>query len=138
MKTTATLSFMGLIPFFVSFYFSLQSATWHLESKQVFIAYSAIILSFIAGTLWSRTEQEKQLKQQIISNFFSLFAFLALLIYHHLALILLMFSYVSLFLYERSLAKVHVQEYRPTPYLKMRLKLTVVVTLLQLGAFGLW
>ena len=132
------LSFMGLIPFFVSFYLSIQSLTWQVQSKLAFIAYSAIILSFIAGTLWSRTDEEKQAKQKVISNIFSLLAFLALLVNHQLALSLLMVSYVSLLVYETRLAKVNKQAYLGSPYLKMRLKLTIIVTLLQLGALILW
>ena len=138
MKVTMTLGFLGLIPFFTSFYFSIQSLTWQLESKQIFITYSAIILSFIAGTLWDRSEQKKYDKQKVISNIFSLFAFIALLVNDYLALIVLAISYLAIFLYETGVT-IFSTTIRVTPaYQRVRLQLTITVIALHITALTLW
>jgi len=139
MKTTKILAFMGLIPFIVSLTMSIQSGLWQLESKQIFITYSAIILSFVAGTLWEKGDKHnKHNKQKIISNLFSLIAFISLLINHYLALAILAISYITIFLYEVRLASLNNQENARSVYLKMRLQLTVIVISFQLTAFILW
>jgi len=142
MKTTKILAFMGLIPFIVSLTISIQSGLWQLESKQIFITYSAIILSFVAGTLWEKGDKHnkhnKHNKQKIISNLFSLIAFISLLINHYLALAILAISYITIFLYEVRLASLNNQENARSVYLKMRLQLTVIVISFQLTAFILW
>jgi hypothetical protein len=95
-------------------------------------------LSFVAGTLWKKTEQKKYDKQKVISNVFSLFAFLALLVNHHLALVILAINYLNVFLFEVRLANLDNQGRIMTAYIKMRLQLTVIVILLHIAAFILW
>jgi hypothetical protein len=138
MKSTKALSFMGIIPFIISFYLSIQGVVWQIESKQIFIAYSAIILSFLAGTIWKKSKQKIYDQQRIISNIFSLLAFISLLVNHHLALIILVISYLFLFLYETRLENLDKQSDIIKGYLKMRLQLTVSVILLHIMAFMMW
>jgi hypothetical protein len=138
MKTTKILGFMGFIPFLISFYLSIQSVIWQLESKQIFIAYSAIILSFIAGTIWEKSGQKTHDKQRIISNVFCLSAFIALLVNQYFALVILGISYPLLFLYETRLDNLNKQSGIIKGYLTMRLQLTVGVILLHIIAFIMW
>ena len=138
MKTSQTLGYMGLIPFIISFYLSIQNIIWQIDTKQLFIAYSAIILSFVAGTLWQASEQKKHDRKKIISNIVSLLAFLSLLVNHHLALIILAINYLFLFLYESKLVKLNKQYDINPGYMKMRLRLTLVVILLHSAAYLLW
>ncbi|MHA2938023.1 DUF3429 domain-containing protein [Vibrio sp. RC27] len=144
MRTIKILGFMGLIPLFASLYLSINDVAWQLESKQAFMAYSAIILSFVAGTLWKNQDQQinkihlTHTQQNYISNIFSLFAFLALLVNQHLGLAILATNFLALFLYESRLAKVTECKESLKGYLAMRLQLTVIVILLQLTALIVW
>ncbi|MCG6202054.1 DUF3429 domain-containing protein [Psychromonas antarctica] len=138
MKMWQTLAYMGLIPFIVSFYLSIQNMDWSIDTKQLFIAYSAIILSFVAGSLWQASEQKKHHNKQVISNIFSLFAFLALLVNYHLALIILAINYLLLFLYESKLVKLNKQCHIHPAYMRMRFQVTLIVILLHSAAYLLW
>lgn len=138
MKTSQTLGYMGLIPFIISFYLSIENITWQIDTQQLFIAYSAIILSFVAGTLWQANDHDKHNAKKIISNIVSLFAFLALLVNNHLALTILAINYLFLFLYESKLVKLNKQHDINPAYMKMRFRLTLVVILLHGAAYLLW
>ena len=138
MKTSQILGYMGLIPFVISFYLSIQNISWQIDTKHVFIAYSAIILSFVAGTFWQTSEQKKHNRKNIISNIVSLFAFLALLVNYPLALTILAINYLFLFLYESRLVKLNKQCDINPAYMKMRFRLTLVVILLHGAAYFLW
>ncbi|MEH6451436.1 MAG: DUF3429 domain-containing protein [Psychromonas sp.] len=146
MKITKQLGFMGLIPFIGSLVLSLQNISvdninlpnmaWQVDGQFLFIAYSAVILSFMAGTLWQANQSEKKVKQNIISNVFSLFAFFALLTPTLIAVVILAFNYLVLFLYESRY--VDKQDNISAPYMKMRLQLTLVVVSLHIAAFIFW
>lgn len=138
MKTSQTLGYMGLIPFIASLYVSINNMGLPLDAKQVFIAYSAIILSFVAGTLWQTSEESKHDRRKIVSNIFCLFAFLSLLVNQHLALMLLVVNYTLLFLYESKLAKLNQENDRNTAYMTMRFRLTSIIVLLHGYAYYLW
>ena len=105
MKGWKILGYLGLLPFIVSLYLSTEIVFLGISTKQIFIAYSAVILSFIAGSIWRRNSQIYFDKQNVISNFFSLVAFASLLLDHKLALIILAAGFMLLFLYEKSLSK---------------------------------
>ena len=135
MKTWQTLGYMGLIPFIACLYLSSYEWMWEIAAKQAFIAYSAVILSFMAGTLWQINERLKQNKQQIISNIFCLLAFLSLLVSEYVALSILATSYVLLVLYEKQCAR---QTKLNPDYTKMRYYLTLIVVLLHIAAFIIW
>jgi hypothetical protein len=135
MKTWQTLGYIGLIPFIACLYLSNQEIYWQDNARLAFIAYSAVILSFIAGTLWRVNERKNNKYQQIISNAFSLIAFASLLIYQHIALAILATSYLLLFLYEKSIAA---QSTLTANYITMRFRLTMTVVLLHIAASFLW
>ena len=139
MKTWKTLGYMGLIPFVLCLYLSGHEMFWGIDPKQAFIAYSAVILSFIAGTLWQvngpQQSYKQKSKQQIISNFFSLIAFVSLLINPYVALAILTTSYLLHFLYEVRLV---LQDELNPEYITMRFRLTLTVILLHITAFIVW
>lgn len=135
MNVWKILGYLGLLPFIASLYLSTETVIFGISTKQAFIAYSAVILSFIAGTIWRRESKNYHDKQNIICNIFSLLAFVALLLDHKIALIILAVSFMLIFLYEKFLvnqAKLH------TEYLCMRFWLTVIVVLLHITAYILW
>jgi hypothetical protein len=135
MKWCKVLGYLGLIPFIVCLYLSSETAFFGIYTIQAFVAYSAIILSFIAGTIWRRDADAYQDNRHIISNIFSLVAFVSLLVVHQMALILLALSFMFLFVYENSLSK---EAKLPTDYINMRFWLTQIVVLLHIIAYGLW
>ena len=106
-----------------------------VSTKQAFVAYSAVILSFIAGTIWRRGVSTHHDKRNIISNIFSLIAFACLLVAQKVALIILALSFMLLFVYENSIGK---QDKLPTDYMNMRFWLTQIVVLLHITAFLQW
>jgi chromate transport protein ChrA len=135
MKTWKVLGYLGLIPFIVCLYLSSEVVFLGVSTKQTFVAYSAVILSFIAGTIWRRGVSTHHDKRNIISNIFSLTAFACLLIAQKVALIILALSFILLFFYENSIGK---QDKKPTNYMNMRFWLTQIVVLLHITAYMLW
>lgn len=135
MKWSKKLGYLGLLPFITSLYLSTETVFLGISPKQAFIAYSAIILSFIAGTIWRKDTQIYHDKQHVISNVFSLLAFVSLMVYHNIALIILAISFMLLFLYEKSLGK---HNKLLTEYISMRFWLTLIVVLLHITAYLLW
>jgi len=164
--TKQLLGYLGLIPFVIALSFqNLIIELFQQTPKQVFIFYSAVILSFIAGTLWRKKNDQLSIKRQYLSNLFSLMAFLALLIAQNLALILLAVSYLAILFCEYKLdeakaegtkvegieiesTKVESTKVKNTDaenaaaenkqYLNMRMQLTSIVVLLHIIAFSVW
>jgi hypothetical protein len=119
------LGYLGLIPFVALFVINLfEINVPAIEAKKCFTYYSAVILSFLAGTIWKPTADNSTTKQNIISNLFSLLAFFSLVIEHNIALILLAIGYLWLYGYERTYLQL---DNKLTPYYQMRLKLTLLV-----------
>jgi len=139
MKTSQVLSYMGLIPFFMSLFMSLDNTLWQVNTQYIFIAYSAIILSFVSGTLWQGNQTKQHDVKKIVSNLICLFAFLALFLAQHLSLILLAINYLCLFVYEYRISKqLNQQSHREVAYMKMRFKLTIIIVLLHIIALMRW
>jgi len=119
------LGYLGLIPFAALFIMNLFEVNiLEIDAKKCFTYYSAVILSFLAGTLWKPTTDNSTSKQNVISNLFSLLAFFSLVIQHNIALILLAIGYLWLYGYERTYLQL---DNKLTPYYQMRLKLTLLV-----------
>ena len=144
--TKQLLGYLGLIPFVIALAFqSLIIEFFQQTPKQVFIFYSAVILSFIAGTLWRKKNDQLSIKRQYLSNIFSLMAFLALLIPQNFSLILLAVSYLAILFCEYKLdeaqvagTKVEGIKVENKQYFDMRLQLTSIVVLLHIIAFSVW
>jgi hypothetical protein len=136
MKSWQLLGYLGLLPFIAFLYVSVGVENPNITAQQAFLTYSAIIISFIAGTLWRKDDHH--VNQQITSNALSLIAFLALFIERDLALIILVFSFLFLFIYEQKLAKGTQQNNLNTNYMRMRFWLTLIVVSLHITAYFLW
>ena len=90
MRTKHYLGYLGLIPFILTIAFAAYiDELLNIPAVKVFIFYSAIILSFIAGTLWRKLNDKTSIKLQILSNIFSLLAFLTLFLPNYIALVIL-------------------------------------------------
>jgi len=139
--TKQLLGYLGLIPFVIALSFqNLIIELFQQTPKQVFIFYSAVILSFIAGTLWRKKNDQLNIKRQYLSNLFSLMAFLALLIAQNQALILLAVSYLAILFCEYKLDEAQAEgiKVENKQYFDMRLQLTSIVVLLHIVAFSVW
>ncbi|WP_448551653.1 DUF3429 domain-containing protein [Thalassotalea montiporae] len=123
-----TLGYLGLIPFIAATWAATSNASLlSLSPYQVFVAYSACILSFLAGTLW--------LKQTatIISNLFTLVAFACLLLPAELALPVLASGFVLLLASE---FKMGLFTDKPLGYQLLRIVLTSIVVLCHILTFN--
>ncbi len=140
------LGYAGITPFAIpvwlmidGFWFGpgLQSAAlFGLYAPYIFIAYSAVILSFMSGTLWANVQMTGNLSlvkpAVLMSNFLALSAWFALLLIYIapimtiFAVTLLMLGFISLLWAER------IVDSGTKVYWRMRLSLTTIVTALHL------
>ncbi len=136
MRTKNFLGYLGLVPFILTFAFAAHiDEQLNIPAVKVFIFYSAIILSFIAGTLWRKLNDKASIELQILSNIFSLLAFLTLFLPDYIALAILAKVYMLALLceyhFDHSDPKNH-------PYLHLRMHLTALVVVLHILAFMIW
>ncbi|MDG0969847.1 MAG: DUF3429 domain-containing protein [Porticoccaceae bacterium] len=145
-KIMIVLGYAGLLPFVVTAVMMARAA-WFGEGLQsaalggfyvpyIFIAYSAVILSFLAGTLWSKwtSFQNQGLSGLIIvsSNAVALISWIALLLIYLsslatlLALGLLVSGFLSLMYLERF------SQNMDRRYWQLRVNLTIAVTITHL------
>lgn len=138
MKTWQLLGYLGLIPFLVCLWlFEYPSNNLLFDPQQAFIFYSAIILSFLAGSLWQKNTLTKHSTINIISNIYCLYAYFCLFLPLIYALIILPIGYLSLFVVEHTLCSKKEHPYTK-PYFMMRLVLTLLVSLFHGFAFISW
>lgn len=142
-QTSKILGYLGLVPF-VFFLWAVEVTTHNIEHplaiiepQQGFLFYSAIILSFLAGTLWKKDASLDNSASQILSNIFCLIAFTCLFIPLIYALTLLSSAYLCLLWAEYLLC------YKQQPsftrsYFSMRLRLTIIVIALHGTALVAW
>jgi hypothetical protein len=142
-----TLGYAGTVPFLLPVYLmgqaflsskGLQSAAlFGLYAPYVFIAYSAVILSFLSGTVWAYARSVDAVVSYgaiLFSNLVALSAWLSMLLIYIapimtlFALCLLMAGYLGLLLIECLL---EVPE--NAGYWHMRIQLTAVVALAHLA-----
>ncbi len=135
--------YLGLIPFLVLLYemtiaqvsgVGIHGASFYgFYAPYIFIAYSAIILSFLSGILWAKSRDSSDLKISrfmfIFSNVLALMSWASLLLINIssmlmiFAVTLLLCGYGSLLLAERSLD----HDAKDAQYWRMRLVLTMLV-----------
>ncbi|MCG7895198.1 MAG: DUF3429 domain-containing protein [Candidatus Thiodiazotropha taylori] len=135
-KAVRLYGFGGVLPFL------LAAAGLHITSGEfdtffahAFLAYGAVILSFIGAVHWGfilKTEQVEQAgKLLAIGVIPSLVGWGGLLLPPLYTLILFTFAFPSLFIYERF---TQIGSLLPEWYMKLRLQLTIIVTLLHIVA----
>lgn len=130
------LASLGIIPFALSTYLSWSNtAFFGLSGLEFFITYSAIILSFMSGTLWGQRIHKdiNSLSKYVLlsSNAISLGAWLSLLIdVPVLSIALLFLGFISIFWVEAKSLKQ--SESADARYLNMRFALTIIVCVLHL------
>ena len=148
LKLMHILGYAGLIPFGIPVCLMLNDLwfgstirsgipwVWVVHAPDIFISYSAVILSFMCGTLWAgwQTIGNNRLAKGavLVSNLLALSAWGALLLMFIapvpkvFCVILLMFGFISLLTAERMLGTAVMV------YWRMRLSLTAIVLILHL------
>jgi hypothetical protein len=153
-RITTALGFAGLLPFLGALLALMLNVDLPFKAGQVFVFYSAIILSFLCGAVWGSLLNtscvaldlvetdftkidftKKAVALFIVSNLVSLTAWASLLIYNthlDLSLGLLILGYTVVLAAEYAMRELlYKQVYRG--YLKLRSWLTFGVVTLHLG-----
>ena len=133
------LGYLGVIPFAVAAYFALQgSQLWQLEPVALFVAYSAVILALLGGSLWGKGETLKDSMPTsvllIASNLTALFSWASLIFSaanFAVAISGLMLGYVVMLFIEQRFAGLLFRN-QAASYLNLRLALTTLVVLTHL------
>ncbi|GIU47345.1 DUF3429 domain-containing protein [Shewanella algidipiscicola] len=130
MSTTySMLGYAGLLPFIICTVFILMGMPLlSLNPFMLFVSYSAVILSFLAGSLWGRqTHQANGIsddRQLITSNVISVLAWLAIIINQlYVSLLILMYGYVVMYLKDKRQCE---QKVIADDYMALRARLTAV------------
>ena len=135
--TMLQLGYLGLLPFMLSLsLIATERSLFNFSGEQFFLAYSAVILSFLSGVLWGNAIDHfyHRLSRNtlILSNLFVLLSWGALLQgskHYVLATLLLAAGYIAVWYAEKLIRKIE-KETEPKGYQTMRLKLTVGVVLM--------
>jgi hypothetical protein len=145
-KLMQILGYAGVIPFAIpvaltglDFWYSIdvfKGSVVTFSAVYIFTSYSAIILSFMSGTLWANwclvESQKKATLAVLVSNFLALSAFFSLLLMYAEAVpglfcvIVLTLGFISLLWVEWFVGA------KFNAYRRMRLRLTALVVMLHL------
>lgn len=141
-KLMQILGYGGLVPFLLTALAELMALELPVpvEPMTLLLTYGAIILSFLAGTLWGRAmhraDSEPTNLLLILSNAFALLAWLTLLLNTVFwSLLLQMLGFALLLAFERGLARGTLMTSQSS-YYPMRLILTTGVIVCQLLVLG--
>ncbi|MBQ86925.1 MAG: hypothetical protein CMQ16_11025 [Gammaproteobacteria bacterium] len=139
-----SLGYAGLLPFLAAVwaaYADLSFGAW--STPHLFLSYSVIILSFLAGALWGKAKELEESNVNrfllISSNVFALTAWLAVLLgrdYLLAGLAVSMTGFILVYLVEHKTRGLLLQGMDST-YLKFRLTLTSVVCIAHLVIIAL-
>src|SRR5690606_6806112 len=127
--------YLGIIPFVAAAAaVILQMPLGPFAGLELFVTYSAVILSFVAGSLWGKVMSSKDSgddsKALVITTALSLVGWLALLLDHiPFALVILALGFFVAWIIERS-PSIGESSYCPQDYTKMRGRLTLWVIVL--------
>ena len=124
------LTYLGASPFFLAIFISLSNQTFlGIDSRQWFLTYGLVILSFMAGTLWGQVVNASTRVKRIAlaTNVITLAAWFAFLLAGTSSVLLIIaLGFIALYLLE-FFAISHTQ--RPDYYLDLRLRVTALVVL---------
>ncbi|MCL1037111.1 DUF3429 domain-containing protein [Shewanella submarina] len=118
------LGYAGLLPFVLAIIYSLTgSAEAEKVSTQVFVSYSAIILSFLCGALWHKVRAANWSRPLLlVTNILTLLGWACLALSPTLALLALTLCYEVVLVIEQWADRDETRE-----YLTLRRRLTAIV-----------
>ncbi|BBP46465.1 hypothetical protein THMIRHAS_18380 [Thiosulfatimonas sediminis] len=133
MKTMHTiLGFLGLIPFIGLS--ALSIANWHAADFML-ASYSALIISFLAGALWTWTLVKTQPTWlSVVSNLIMLVSWLLLWLAWHGAGANIFFALAALLITLNLVEYQQLKNEIPSNYLTFRIRLTLIASLSLLSA----
>ena len=136
--TMFQLGYLGLLPFIGGLMLLVLNETLlNLSGQQIFISYSAVILSFLSGILWGAAidnfSSAFSRAALILSNIFALTAWAALLLndYFKVAALLLAIGFFGVWFAERHIRTTQ-KTASPEGYQTLRNRLTIGVIALHL------
>ncbi|MEC8427727.1 MAG: DUF3429 domain-containing protein [Pseudomonadota bacterium] len=131
---TKSLTWSGLLPFLACLIWgALNLPSADVAAETVFISYSAVILSFMAGTLWGRASHSPNTQHApllIASNIWALLAWVAVLfsqqpLWSTVGLALLALGFIHLYRLEAE----RLHQALDTEYLGLRKRVTSAVVI---------
>ena len=129
-NTIKLLSYGGLIPFIATLSgLFLFEGTLRELCLNGYIAYAAVILSFVGAVHWGfilRAKPDNAILLLSLSVLPNLTAWVSLLLTQSLSLLVLLLAFPLLFFYEKVTV---LNSLLPDWYMQMRLRLTIIVTL---------
>ncbi len=126
-STAKLLGYAGLIPFLTFSIGCWLPLPYVTDPLHVLIAYAAIILSFMGAIHWGAamsSSGSKRSQYLVVSVIPALAAWISLLTPAIAALMILLFGFIALFLYDRAVQR---SQAFPAWYIPMRKNLTIVV-----------
>ena len=133
--TAKLLGYAGLIPFIIFSIGCWVPLPYVADPLSVLIAYAAIILSFMGAIHWGAAMPApgKHSRQHLIVSVVpALAAWMALISSAKLALAIVLFGFIGLYLYDSAAEK---SQGFPAWYMPMRKNLTIVVTVCLASAY---
>lgn len=129
MTSTKILTYAGVLPYIIALIVCLtpyKFVTWPFLAVLI-SSYSALIISFIAGSHWGIVLDKDAVKTRLISNLMTLIAWVGLLFPSWvISWSILMVCFLSLLLVEY---RMHRNHQINLSYFKMRLHVTMIVVL---------
>ena len=128
-STAKLLGYAGLIPFLTFSVGCWLPLPFVSDSLSVLIAYAAVILAFMGAVHWGAAmsrDNNQGYQYLLVSVVPALAAWIALMLPALAGLVILLSSFILLYLYDRAVQ--HSQGF-PSWYIPMRTNLTLVVTL---------
>ncbi len=130
-QTMLQLGYVGLVPYvFCLILMIADLQVFQLTGEKMFVAYSAVILSFLSGVLWGNAIDHFSNKLSrsalLLSNLFALIAWGVLLqseSQSKYAIIMLAFGFIAVWFSEKTIRQVEHEE-SPKGYQTMRGRLT--------------
>lgn len=135
------LTWLGVVPFLTPLLIKLSNLNLlGVTPEFLFLLYSSVIISFMAGALWGRDKHQKNSPHNstlIITNLWALCAYFTLIlvsinpIYMNVSLLILSIGFIHILFteYRYSESQLHY----PSKYLWMRCQITTVVVMLHLA-----
>ena len=127
-RSVLWLGALGLLPFVAAMLLAVMAPSIKETAVAALIAYGAVILSFLGGTVWGlvigRAGDDRMGGLLVLSVVPSLIGWVSLLLPPVMALVLLALSFGCWFVVDTRMAK---QNIAPPWYPRLRLPLTVIV-----------
>jgi len=132
------LAWFGVLPFLIAILMvAFESTLFSVSGEQMFVTYSAIILTFMAGTLWGQCSHKSDTSNAtpiVVSNIWAIIAWLCVILIQvneallSVVILLLALGFVHILIQEKKAKLLAASE----SYLMLRTQVTCKVIILHL------